>query len=300
MKNRMLLSEILNEKEKEHLYKDGSFDIFGLLSSHHGNDRICSYLTGAAFVKDLERNREVSCMICPKELVPLLPDTISGILISENPPELFWELHSRIPSPDAPTVIGEGCSISKLAYIADRNVRIGNHVVIEEFVSIKEGTTIGDDCVIRAGSVVGGEGFQVIEKSDGKRVVVKHKGRVVFGKNVEIQQSVVVDKALFSWDETVLEDGVKIDNAVHIAHAVKLGENTKVSAGVIFGGYVSTGKDCWFGLNSTIRNTITIGNNAFISMGSVVTKSLEDNAKVSGNFAIDHALFINELKKRCQ
>ena len=126
--------------------------------------------------------------------------------------------------------------------------------------------------------------------------MVKHLGNVLIGDNVELQQSVCVDKALFSWDSTVIGDGTKVDNLAHIGHAVKIGRNCRITAGVIFAGSVVTQDNVWFGINASIRNNISIEKNANISMGSVVTKRVEKDKKVSGNFAIDHNAFIENIK----
>ena len=168
--------------------------------------------------------------------------------------------------------------------------------MIEEFVSIKENTIIGDDCVIRTGTKIGGPGFEI--KNDGiKTITVEHIGGVIIGNNVEIQQNSNVDKAIYPWDDTVISDHVRINSMVQIAHGDKIGKFTEIVAGASIQGRVQIGENVWIGPNSVIRNGISIGNNARVNMGAVVTLSVSEGAAVSGNFARDHGTLIEEMKQ---
>jgi len=276
---------------------DGEFDICGMLSTCEQHKRILSYINNERYIRELA-NEDISCIICTEKLVEVLPKHIKGIIVSENPGVTFWHIHSEQRIIKFPTLIGVNCQISEKAYISPENVIIGNNVIIEEFVSIKAGTQIGDNCVIRAGSIVGGEGFQLQRQSDGTYIVVKHFGKVIIGNNVELQQSVCVDKAIFAWDSTIVGDGTKVDNLVHVGHAAKIGKNCEITAGVIIGGSDIIEDNVWLGLNATIRNTIMVEQNAFVSMGSVVTKKVGRDKQVSGNFAIDHNRFLQNLKQQ--
>ena len=92
-------------------------------------------------------------------------------------------------------------------------------------------------------------------------------------------------------------DYCKIDNLVHIAHGVKIGNNTMVVANVGIGGRTVVGEGAWVGFAATVTNGITVGDKARANIGSVVTKSIPINGNVTGNFAIDHSRFIQNLKK---
>jgi UDP-3-O-[3-hydroxymyristoyl] glucosamine N-acyltransferase len=219
-----------------------------------------------------------------------------------EPRELFFKIHNFLAT-DASyirnrfiTKIGGDCSISPLAYIAPANVVIGNGVIIEEFVSIKENTVVGDGCVIRTGSVVGGEGFE--QKRVGDVIEpIKHLGGVELGKNVEIQQLCAIDKALFPWDNTIIEDYCKFDNLVHVAHAVKIKRNVLAAACALIAGRTVVGENAWIGPAATVINGISVGSGARVNIGSVATRDVPDNATVTGNFALEHSKFIRNLKK---
>ena len=112
-----------------------------------------------------------------------------------------------------------------------------------------------------------------------------------------MQQGNFVDKAIYPWDNTIIGDYSKTDNNVHIAHADKIGKRVFIAACTCIAGRVETGDDVWIGPGVTVINGISIGDKAKISIGSVVTKSVKNGEQVTGNFAIPHAKFIENLKK---
>lgn len=282
--------------ENEVLLSDGEFEKLDLLKST-SSKKILSFLDSEKFLAETE-NDNVSCIICKKELVSLLPKHIKGIIISDEPYISFWRRHNEMQKPRGQfvTQIGKGCHIHAMACIAPDNVIIGNNVTIEEFVSIKENVTIGDNCIIRTGCVIGGQGYEFKNSKTGFLFPVKHFGGVRIGEEVEIQQLTDVAKAIYPEDDTVIGSGTKIDASVHIAHADKIGHNCHITAGVVVAGSVMIGDRVWIGPNAVISNGISIGNDARVSIGSVVTKNVEDGKTVSGNFAIDHKKFIENVK----
>ena len=225
-----------------------------------------------------------------------------GICIVESPRNTFFHLHNALKDdqeylrPQYETKIGEGCSIHPTAYISPVNVTIGSNVVIEEFVSIKENCVIGDGCIIRAGSRIGVQDFEF--KREGDTIFgVTHLGGVILGKEVEVQTNSSINKAVYPWDDTVLGDYTKVDDLVHIAHGCKIGKGVMIVAQSGIGGRVVIGDRTWIGFASTIRNGISIGSDARVNMGAVVTKSVGDGEEVTGNFAIPHEKFIEQIKR---
>mgnify|MGYP002507932398 len=202
---------------------------------------------------------------------------------------------SQYARPYKKTVIDPSAQISPLAWISPDGVRIGKNVIIEPFVSIYQGTEIDSDVIIRSGARVGGVGFEFKREGD-SILAVEHSGGVKIGKHVEIQNNTCIDKAVYPWDNTVIGDYCKIDNLVHIAHAVKLEDSVMVVANSGIGGRVLVGKNTWIGFGATLKNGIRVGENSRANMGSVVTKSIKDGESVSGNFAIEHSKFIENIK----
>lgn len=223
--------------------------------------------------------------------------------VTDNPRVLFFMLHNHLCAREEyagrkkPTVIGKNCKISNMAQIAENNVVIGDNVTIEEFVSIKENVCIESGSQIHAGTVIGDGGFEYI-KYNGTLLPVEHVGGVRIGKNVRIHNNVSIDKALYPWDDTIIEDDSKIDNNVYIAHGVKLGKACLVigSSGIL--GRVEIGNGCKIGQGASIRNGVKIGDGADVSMGAVVTKDVLSGQKVTGNFAVEHSIFMEDFLSR--
>lgn len=285
-------------------FNEKSFSSLGLAGYNDGKD-VCTFLAASKYADGISDG--ISMIITSKSVYDELLDQKKiddkyGICIVEDPRITYFKLHNALcqndeyKRKDFPSIISDSAKISKLAYISDKNVKIGNNVLIEEFVSIKENTIIGDNSVIRAGSIIGGTGFE-IKNNDGGLWTVTHIGGVIIGNNVEIQQSTTIDKAIYPWDNTILSDGVRINSQVQIAHGVKIDINTEVVSNAGIQGRVKIGKGVWIGPNTAIRNGIKIGDNARVNIGAVVTLDVPDGASVSGNFAIEHSKMIQEMKR---
>ena len=108
-----------------------------------------------------------------------------------------------------------------------------------------------------------------------------HYGDVKIGKDVEIGRNTCIDRG--SLAHTVIGDGTKIDNLVHVAHNVKIGKRCLITAGAILGGSCEIGDDCFIGIGALIRNGIKIGAGATVGMGAVVTKDVPEGVTVVGN-----------------
>lgn len=293
----MKLSEISNIVENIKVVKDGEFTSLGLAVSKC-DEKLLSFIESAKYLAGL--GSSITCLITTEELADKLKEKY-GVIVSSNPRMDYFKLHNKLSENVAykrknySTVIGEGCKISNLASISENNVTIGNNVTIEEFVVIRENTIIGDNSIIRAGVVLGGEGYEY-KRVDGIIMNVNHCGGVIIGNNVEVQYNSCIDKALYTWDNTIIGDYTKVDNLVHLEHGVKVGERCLIASKTTFGGRTVIGKDSWVGLGAIISNGLILGDKVNISLGSVVTKNLNDGERVSGNFAISHDKYIDFIK----
>lgn len=295
----MNISDLLDNMGVEHkLVGDGEFQTLGLVGTRR-KEKVCSFIGDKKYICDISDS--IQLLLATEELNSELKDF--NLCIVEKPRDVFFKLHEYIKDNpeymrcDTENVIAESSKISNLAFIADKNVKIGEDCVIEEFVSIKENTTIGDRCVIRAGTIIGGEGFEFKKRGD-ELFPVSHIGGVTLGNDVEIQQNACIDKAIYPLDDTVIGDFTKIDNLVHIAHGVRVGKRVMVVANTCVAGRVFISDDAWVGPVSAIRNGTYIGTNSRVNMGSVVTQDVEDGKAVSGNFAIEHSKFLKNLKQQ--
>lgn len=187
-----------------------------------------------------------------------------------SPKGFFLSEDSHV-EPDA--YIEPGCIIGPDVVIG-RNAKILAGSVIRR-------TTIGDNFISNERAVVGANGFTITEDENGNKVRIPTLGRVVIGNNVEVGVSTNISCG--SGDNTVIEDFVKIDALVHIGHDAHIHKNVEITAGGIIGGFDELDDNVYVGINATLRNRITIGNNAVIGMGSTVTKSVEEDVTVAGN-----------------
>jgi UDP-3-O-[3-hydroxymyristoyl] glucosamine N-acyltransferase len=296
----MKLSSILKEMNvlSHEITEDIEFETLALSESSLENN-FCTFLDNPKFIDNLSDN--ASIIITNKEISSHISNR--ALCIVEEPRMLFFRIHNFLKDnleyvrSNFKSIIKDNCKISNLSSIASENVIIGNNVVIEEFVVIRENTVIDDNCIIRAGSIIGGEGFEFKrDKKNYSILEVKHLGGVVIEKNVEIQQNVCIDKAVYPWDNTIIGENSKLDNFIHVAHAVKIGKNVLIAAQTGFGGRTIIKNDSWIGFATTITNGIEIGENANVNIGAVVTKKVNAGESVSGNFAIDHKKFIEFIK----
>lgn len=189
--------------------------------------------------------------------------------------------------PDAE--IGENVKIGKFCVIG-ADVKIGDHTVIGNNTTIMH-AKIGQRCHIGSNVTIGGEGFGF--EDEGEDVLTfPHLGGVTIGDDVRVGSSTCIDRA--SLGDTIIEDLVKIDNLVHVAHNVFIGRASKVIAMTIIGGSTKIGQQSWIAPGSCLRDWIEIGDRALVGMGAVVTRNVEDHQAVVGNPAKP----IEKTKKR--
>lgn len=160
------------------------------------------------------------------------------------------------------------------------NVTIGRGTRILSGAKIKGNVKIGENCIIRENCVIGGYGFGFDKDYEGKNFRLPHLGGVLIGNNVEIGAITTVCSGTIN--PTIIEDYAKVDDHVHIAHNVVIGENSIVTACAEISGSCIIGKNSWIAPNTSIINGIKIGENVTIGMGSVVTKSVEDDKVMVG------------------
>ncbi len=179
--------------------------------------------------------------------------------------------------------IGNNVSIYPNAYIGD-GVTIGDNTVIHAGVKIYEGCIIGGNCIIHAGAVIGGDGFGFIPTENGFQKIPQ-TGIVVLEDDVEIGANTVIDRATLG--TTIIRKGVKLDNLVHIAHNVEIGEHSAIAAQTGVSGSTKIGKHVLIGGQVGIVGHIKIEDGVKINAQSGISKSIGKNKSVSGSPATD-------------
>ena len=168
--------------------------------------------------------------------------------------------------------IGHNCTL-------DGDIEIGDNTVIWNNVTIINRVTIGENCDIHSGAVIGHDGFGYTEE-DHKKTMVKHFGGVSIGNHVLICENVCISRGTI--DDTVLEDGVKVDSLSHIAHNCYHHKNVALAAPCRTNGSVEIGENAYLA-GAIVRNQCFIGKNAFVGLGAVVVKDVEAEQIVVGN-----------------
>lgn len=281
----MKLSDYIPKDAK--IIKNGEYKTMGFVG-FASEQSLFVYINEKKYLKELEKNENISCVLCTDEILERLPRDNYGIMISQKPRIDFFEIHNYFSRNinyvrrNYETEVHPSSKIHKFANIAGNNVKIGKNCVIEEFVSIKENVVIGDNAVIRSGVIVGSDGFQFNKYGD-RVFSVTHLGGVLIGDDVEIQSNSVIVKALFPWDNTIIGEYTKIDSLVEIAHACKIGKRCLITGGTVVAGNTVIGNDVFVAPNSTIIRRTTIGDSAFIGIGSVVIREVSENKGVFGN-----------------
>ncbi len=184
------------------------------------------------------------------------------------------------------SIIGDGSILMTKVTIMD-NVTIGKNVIIYPNSIIHSDTVIGDNCIIYSGAVIGSDGFGYLENpDDGTYSKIPQLGNVVLEYDVEVGANTTIDRALIG--TTIIKNGTKIDNLVHIAHNCEIGANTAIAAQSGFSGSVKTGQSCKFGGQTGIAGHLEITDNVTLLAQSGVSKSITNAGVYFGSPAKEH------------
>lgn len=164
--------------------------------------------------------------------------------------------------------IGRGARLYSGVAIGDR-ARIGNNTLIHPNVVIYHGVSLGKDCIIHSGTVIGSDGFGFAPSCEGWKKI-HQLGAVIVGDNVEIGSNCSIDRGALG--NTVIHDGVIIDNLVHIAHNVKIGKRSAIAGCVGIAGSANIGENCTVAGAVAINGHISIADNSHFHGGTIVTK----------------------------
>ena len=280
----------------------GSFDF---KISYLQDSKVCDS-TSICYVKDKKfidtLSSEAGAVITTTALLEDIGSTQNFIVVDD--PYLAYAKTSKVffdaykaSNEAVETKYGKNVQIGQNTVI-NSNCAIGDNVIIHDNVSIYSCTDIGNNSIIHSGSVIGSDGFGYAPNNSGWHKI-EHLGGVKIGKNVEIGAKTAVDRGALG--DTIIEDGVKIDNQVHIAHNTIIGENTAIAGQSGTAGSVKIGKNCQIAGQVGIIGHIEIADNVVVMAKTLVTKSLKEAGAYSGVMPIqkhkDSLKFIAKIKK---
>ena len=279
------------------------------------------------FIQDQKFLDEISTSHCSAVILPAaLAGRVEGksMLLSENPQYSFVQAIKVLEIESTHDAAG---NIHPSAVIADsarlgRGVTIGAQVVIEDDVEVGAGTsigagsviesgaivgsqcllhsrvtlgssvTLGDRCIMHSGAVIGSDGFGLVMHEQ-RWEKIPQLGSVYIGDDVEIGANTTVDRGAL--DDTIIEQGCKLDNQIQVAHNVHIGAHTAIAACVGIAGSAIIGQRCKISGAAVVLGHLTVVDNVTITAMSLVTKDIRE----PGVYSSGTPLLENSLWHRC-
>lgn len=278
--------------------RDATFTSLGFAS--HDAPGMLVFLESERFLDAVVSNPRIACVVASAALADAVPARL-GLAVADNPRLAFYQLHNHLVERTDfywtrhETQVASSARVHPAAFVAEHDVRIGERVIVEPRAVILPRVVLEDDVIVRAGTVVGSEGFQA-SVIDGRMLKVAHGGGVLMRRGSQVQSNSCIDRAVFGGFTEIGEDSL-IDNLVHIAHNVRTGKRCRIVANAMIAGSVTLGDDVWVGPSASISSEVRVGDGAFISLGAVVTRHVAPGQRLSGNFAIDHERFIAFMRQ---
>lgn len=278
---------------------DGSCIITGMSSLDKAQQGTISFLLSKQYKKYLETT-QASAVVLPDNFTGSVP---CNAIYMPNPniayaklAQLFAKKKSHKVGVHASSVVGETCQIDASVSIGPNcvignnvkigansvlaaNVVIGDDVIIGQAchlfanVSIYDGVKIGDRVLIHSGAVIGADGFGMINDA-GRWQKIPQLGAVAIGNDVEVGANTTIDRG--AMEDTIIEEGVKLDNLIMIAHNVHIGAHTAIAGCVGIAGSTKIGKHCMIGGATGIADHLEICDQVMFTGNCFVTKSISE------------------------
>ena len=272
-----------------------------------------SYATSSAWRNEL-RGTAAGVVLVPEGLVQDTEGRPATIVVSDPARAMSAVVAAMYPAIPVPpridpaarvgtgTVLGQGVAIAAYAIVGD-GVRVGDRCRIGSGVIIEDGAELGSDCQldphvviyrgtrlgnrvrVKASTVLGGEGFGFMSSASGHERVPQ-VGGLVIGDDVEVGSKCSIDRGTLG--DTLIGDGTKIDNMVHIGHNARIGKHCILAGGALIAGSVTLGNFVVCGGASGVIDHVVVGDHVRIGVASPVVRDTPAGASVSGFPAHPH------------
>ncbi|MDM0044322.1 UDP-3-O-(3-hydroxymyristoyl)glucosamine N-acyltransferase [Variovorax dokdonensis] len=278
------------------LHGDGGRMIERLAPLQSATAEALSFLSNPKFAKDLAAS-QAGCVIvsAPAEEAArlrgdyiLTPDPylyfarLTQLWKARHAPPEVERIHpSAVIHPTAQ--VDETARVGPLC-VVERGARIGAQTVLKASVTVSENCVIGARCLLHPGVVIGADGFGLAPSSQGW-VKIEQLGAVRIGDDVEIGANTCIDRGAL--DDTVIEDGVKLDNLIQIGHNVHVGRNTAMAACTGVAGSARIGANCTVGGAGMISGHLTLVDGVHVTAGTLVSRSILKPGHYTGFFPFD-------------
>lgn len=291
---------------------DPNCEIHGIAPLEKARSGEISFLNNSNYLDDLENTKASAVILSQNHL----NKCSTNALIHENPllsytklVKIFFASESSVPVIHPSVIIGKNCKIDPTVSIGaycviGNNVSIGKNTVIHpgviigdnvnlgndglfwSHVTVYHGVTIGNGVIIHSGAVIGSDGFGNVQHK-GTWVKVPQIGGALVGNDVEIGANTTIDRGTI--EDTIIGNGVRIDNQVQIAHNVHIGDHTAIAACAGIAGSAKIGKNCMIGGSANIIGHIKIADNTVVAGDSNIARTIDKpDFYLSSFYAVPH------------
>lgn len=279
-----------------HLYGDAQLGIDRLAPLETAGPDALSFLSNPRYQQQLAASKAACVIVAPA--MAELAKARGACIVADDPYACFaratqlWKRHigparvggihpSAVVSPDA--VVHPSAAIGPLCVI-ERGAEVGADTVLRSRVTLGEDCHIGARCIVHSGVVIGADGFGFAQER-GAWTKIEQLGAVRIGDDVEIGANTCIDRGALN--DTVIEDGVKLDNLVQIGHNVHVGRHSAMAGCVGVAGSAKIGARCTFGGGAIVLGHLSVADDVHVSAATVVTHSIHRPGHYTGMFPID-------------
>lgn len=278
------------------LHGDANFCFSGLAPLETATSRQLSFLSHPKYQRQLSVS-QAGCVI----VAPAMREIAKarGACIVTDQPYLYFARVTQLwkqslprasrplvhPSAviDAQAQIHPSAQIGALC-VVEQGARVGANSVLKSRVTIGENCVIGERCLLHPGVVIGADGFGFAPNA-GAWEKIEQLGAVWIGNDVEIGANTCIDRGALQ--DTVIEDGVKLDNLIQIGHNVHVGQHTAMAGCVGVAGSATIGAHCTLGGGAIVLGHLSLADHVNVSAASVVTRSIGKPGHYTGMFPLD-------------
>ncbi|WP_198085655.1 UDP-3-O-(3-hydroxymyristoyl)glucosamine N-acyltransferase [Variovorax sp. E3] len=278
------------------LHGDAALSIERLSPLQNAQPDALSFLSHPKYQQELAASKAACVIVSPA--MREAAATRGAFIVTPDPYYYFarltqlWKAHHARPEADRihpSAVIHAEAHVDPTARIGalcvvERGARIGAGTVLKSRVTVSEDCTVGERCLLHPGVVIGADGFG-LALHQGQWIKIEQLGAVRIGNDVEIGANTCIDRGAL--DDTVIEDGVKLDNLIQIGHNVRVGKNTAMAGCVGVAGSAIIGANCTFGGGAIVLGHLTVADGVHVSAATIVTRSIHKAGQYTGMFPID-------------
>ncbi len=297
------------------LMGDPNTEVFGIAPLDDANASHITFLSNPKLRTQAAHTQAAAIILSAENATAIGPEYRGARIVADNPYAYFaraaqWfaaeiahpviaGIHSTAYVDASATIaatacIGQHVTIEAGAQVADhavidagcfigRNAKIGVGTHFFAHVTFHAGCEIGQRGILHSGAVIGTDGFGFANEG-GAWIKIPQTGRVIIGDDVDIGANTCVDRGALT--DTIIEDGVKLDNQIQIGHNCHIGAHTAMAGCVGVAGSATIGKYCTFGGAAMVLGHLSIADNVHISSASMVSRSIREAGQYTGFYPL--------------